>query len=88
VLPLRRAMTIRGTASEDFVAALCRAGFVVYRRADEATILERGARAVVVPTRAWLEPEVVSDLRRMAGVSWRDFDELLGGSQDAAHSRR
>jgi hypothetical protein len=74
-------MTTRGTPSEHFVAALCRAGFVVYRRAAQATILERGARAVVVPTREWLAPEVVSDLRRIAGVTWRDFDALLADSR-------
>ena len=72
-------MTPRGTPSEDLVAALCRAGFVVYRRADNGTILERGTRAVVVPTRRMLAPEVVTDLRRIAGVSWRDLDALLHG---------
>jgi hypothetical protein len=70
-------MRTRGTLSEDLVAAFCRAGFVIYRRAAAATILERGSRAVVVPSRTWLEAEVVTDLRRIAGVPWRDLDALL-----------
>lgn len=63
--------------SEALVRALCRVGFIIYRRSEQATILERGARAVVVPTRDELEEHVVADLRKMAGLPWRELDSLL-----------
>ncbi|WP_146649244.1 hypothetical protein [Labilithrix luteola] len=64
-------------SSDAFVAALCRTGFVIYHKGPEGTILERGTRAVVVPSREWLEADEVGDLRRMAGITWREFDAMI-----------
>jgi hypothetical protein len=64
-------------SSDTFVEALSRVGFIVYRRTPEATILERGTRAVVVPTRQRLEGHLLGDLRRMSGVRWSELRELL-----------
>ena len=71
---------LRSISSDAFVRALTRAGFVIYRRAPPATILERGTRAVVVPERLRLSVDVLSDLRKMAGLTWREIDALLGDS--------
>jgi hypothetical protein len=67
-------------SSDVFIHALTRAGFVIYRRAPPSTILERGTRAVVVPERARLSLDVLSDLRKMAGLTWREVEALLGDS--------
>lgn len=64
-------------SSDAFVEALSRAGFVVYRREPGATILERGLRAVVVPWRRSLTPDILLDLRRMAGLTLREIESLL-----------
>ena len=64
-------------SSEMFVRALTRVGFVIYRASASSTILERGTRAIVVPARRRLAAEIVGDLRRMAGLTWREIDELL-----------
>jgi hypothetical protein len=69
---------MRAISSDTFIRALTRAGFVVYRQAPLATILERGTRAVVVPDRARLPADVLADLRRMAGLTWREVEALLG----------
>jgi len=71
---------MRSISSAVFIRALTRAGFVIYRRAPAATILERGTRAVVVPERARLSLDVLFDLRRMAGLTWREVEALLGDS--------
>jgi hypothetical protein len=63
-------------SSETFVRILTSAGFVVYRSGPPTTILERGTRAVVVPERARLSPDVVLDLRKMAGLTWRELETL------------
>lgn len=68
-------------SSDAFVAALCRTGFVIYHQGPEGTILERGTRAVVVPARARLEDDEVGDLRRMAGITWREFDSMMAQSE-------
>lgn len=68
-------------SSDAFVAALCRTGFVIYHQGPEGTILERGTRAVVVPARARLEADEVGDLRRMAGITWREFDSMMAQSE-------
>ncbi len=74
---------MRTISSDTFVNALSRAGFVVFRQTAEATILERGPRAVVVPTRERLEDDLLVDLRRMSGVRWQDLDELLAAEAGA-----
>lgn len=53
------------------------AGFAVYRSTPEATILERGARAVTVQTSAELDCAAIMDLRRMAGLTWQELDVAL-----------
>ena len=64
-------------SSDTFVRVLVRAGFVIYRASTAATILERGSRAVVVPSRRRLAADIISDLRRMAGLTWREIDDLI-----------
>jgi hypothetical protein len=64
-------------SSDTFVRILMRVGFVIYRPGPPATILERGTRAVVVPERARLSPDVVIDLRKMAGLTWRELEALV-----------
>jgi len=64
-------------SSDTFVRALTRAGFVIYRASAAATILERGSRAVVVPARRRLAADIIADLRRMAGLTWREIDDLI-----------
>lgn len=57
--------------------ALSRAGFAIYRQTADATILERGLRAVTVRTCSALDGGVLMDLRRMAGLSWRELDAAV-----------
>jgi hypothetical protein len=64
-------------SSDTLVRALGLAGFTVYRETREATILERGLRAVTVRRCTVLESGVLMDLRRMAGLSWRELDAAL-----------
>lgn len=74
------ALSMRPISSDAFIRALTRSGFVIYRQAAASTILERGTRAVVVPEGARLAPDVLFDLRRMAGLTWREVEALLGDS--------
>lgn len=77
-------------SSEVFVQALCVAGFAIYRSTSEATILERGGRAVTIPTCPVLDSTVVMDLRRMAGLSLRELDVALAAATSepvAMHAR-
>ncbi len=69
-------------SSKAFVRALAAAGFTVYRRTRESTILERGIRAVAIRTCAELDGAVIMDLRRMAGLSWQELDAALAGTRD------
>jgi hypothetical protein len=71
---------MKRTSSETIVRALLLAGFRVYRRDADATILERGLRAVTVRTRAEVPADVLMDLRRMAGLSWQDLDCALAAA--------
>jgi hypothetical protein len=73
---------MRRFSSDTLVRALGLAGFTVYRQTGEATILERGLRAVTVRSCAVLESEVLMDLRRMAGLSWLELDAALGAMTD------
>jgi hypothetical protein len=57
--------------------ALSSAGFVVFRDAGPATLLERGGRGVAVPRSSLLPPETVYEVRRMAGLSTAELDALL-----------
>jgi hypothetical protein len=69
---------LSGLSSDQFVAALERAGFIVFKKTPDATILERGARAVVVPTRERMADDLIIDLRRMSGLSWTDLERHGG----------
>jgi hypothetical protein len=71
-------------SSECLVRALSRAGFKVFRRTPESTILERGLRAVAIRTRAEVGCEVLIDVRRMAGLSWQEMDAALAATSLAA----
>lgn len=71
---------MRSISSDSFVRLLMRAGFVIYRETLESTILERGTRAIVVAARPRLPLEVLLDLRKMAGLTWREIDALLADS--------
>lgn len=68
-------------SSDAFVRALTHAGFAVYRRTPQATILERGGRAVAVRNLAVLGCEAVMDLRRMAGLTWEELDAALAAGE-------
>lgn len=61
---MRHGLSMLAMSSDSFRRILMRVGFVVYRHGPPATILERGTRAVVVPERARLAPDVVLDLRK------------------------
>jgi hypothetical protein len=63
--------------------ALSAAGFVIYRDDGIATVLERGARGVVVPRAAELPPEIVYEVRRMAGLSDAQLEALLARSAES-----
>jgi hypothetical protein len=67
-----------GVVSGDrLVHALVRGGFVVFRRHQIATILERGPRAVAVPNLPDLPPQAVQSVRLMSGLSVPEFAALL-----------
>jgi hypothetical protein len=66
-----------GIRTTDMVDALVRSGFSVYRRDSAGTILERGVRAVVVPTRERLSWFDIAALRRMAGIPHAEMLALL-----------
>jgi hypothetical protein len=74
---VRHGLSMFAMSSESFVRILTRVGFVVYRSGPPATLLERGTRAVVVPERTRLSPDVVFDLRKMAGLTWRELETLV-----------
>jgi hypothetical protein len=79
---------MRRISSEAFVEALSAVGFAVYRRTPEATILERGLRAVTIRTSSVLDAEVLVDLRRMAGLSWQELDDALATASSRAGESR
>jgi len=66
-------------SSARLVDALLRGGFEVFRVDRHGTILERGTRAVVIPHGGRLRRDVVDDLRKIAGVTLPELEELLAG---------
>lgn len=62
------------------VEALQQASFVVRSRSASATVLEHGARIVLVPDVAMLTPESLERVLREAGVSYEEFLDLLSES--------
>jgi hypothetical protein len=64
-------------SGERLVHALERCGFVVYRRHEVATILERGARAVAVPNLPEVPPQAIQSVRVMSGLTHVELDALL-----------
>jgi hypothetical protein len=68
-------LTISGA---ECVEALCAAGFRVRKRAAGQTVLERGARRLVVPDRLVLPPEILDELLAGADLSVERFVWLLG----------
>ncbi len=70
-------MTGEGIRSDHVVDALVRGGFAIVRQNAAGTILERGIRAVVVPTDRTLSALDVAALRRMAGMRYAELLSLL-----------
>jgi hypothetical protein len=64
-------------SGDRIVSALERGGFVIFRRHQIATILERGVRAVAVPNLPDVPPQALQSVRLMSGLSVDEFDALL-----------
>jgi hypothetical protein len=64
-------------SSAHVVDALLRGGFELFRVDRQGTILERDGRAVVIPHGARMAPDVVDELRKIAGLSARELADLL-----------
>jgi hypothetical protein len=73
---------VKRISSEVFVRALMLEGFAVFRQTSQATILERGFRAVAVRHGTALGSQALMDLRRMAGLSWQELDAALDAAED------
>lgn len=68
-------LTVSGV---ECVEALCTAGFRVRQRSAGQTLLERGARSIVVPDRLVLSPELLEAILAEADLSVERFVWLLG----------
>ena len=62
---------------DECVDALVLAGHRVVRRTNQAVVLERGLRTVLVPRKVRLEPDALESILVQANVPLRRFTELL-----------
>lgn len=72
----------------EFVDALASAGFATRSRSDDATLLVKGGRSVMVRTTELLAPEELLALLRDAGLAYSDFLDLLSEAPTDPDVRR